>query len=84
MKDAHHVAATTRPLPGANLATWLKWRRANAKMYHVLSDVDRFHHHEIRYWASREDNEAEALAAKISELKKDLSGSDARLESGGN
>ncbi|WP_410583698.1 AMED_5909 family protein [Amycolatopsis sp. lyj-108] len=84
LKDAHHVAAATRPLPGASLVTWLKWRRANAKMYHALSDVDRFHHHEIRYWVSHEDNEAEALAEKIKAQKTDSDGTGPRLESGGN
>ncbi|MFE6616595.1 AMED_5909 family protein [Amycolatopsis sp. NPDC057786] len=67
LKDAHHVAAATRPQPGASLAAWLKWRRDNAKMYRVVSDMDRFHHHELRYWVAHEDGEAEALAARIVE-----------------
>ncbi|UMP03309.1 AMED_5909 family protein [Amycolatopsis sp. EV170708-02-1] len=69
LKDAHHVAASTRPLPGSNLATWLKWRQANAKMYRAVSDVDRFHHHEIRYWVAHEEDKAEELAARIAKEK---------------
>ncbi|UUV35784.1 hypothetical protein NQK81_20845 [Amycolatopsis roodepoortensis] len=71
LKDAHDVAAATRPLPGASLTTWLKWRQANAKMYRAVSDVDRFHHHEIRYWVAHEDGKAEELAARIRAEKSD-------------
>ncbi|MGY6656669.1 AMED_5909 family protein [Amycolatopsis sp. TRM77291] len=73
LKDAHDVAAATRPLPGASLSTWLKWRQANAKMYRAVSDVDRFHHHEIRYWVAHEDGKAEELAARIRAEKSDAS-----------
>ncbi|MBE1576262.1 AMED_5909 family protein [Amycolatopsis roodepoortensis] len=69
LKDAHAVAASTRPLPGANQATWLKWHKTNARMYREVSDIDRWHHHELRYWVNYEENKAEELAAQIQARK---------------
>ncbi|MFJ8910842.1 AMED_5909 family protein [Amycolatopsis sp. NPDC102389] len=49
LRDAHAVAAARRPKPGSNRETWLKFHQANARMYCMVSDVDRGHHHELRY-----------------------------------
>ena len=69
LKDAHAVAASSRPMPEANLSAWLRWHQANARMYRDVSDVDRGHHHELRYWVSYEDRKAEEVAAEIQKRK---------------
>lgn len=69
LRDAHAVASSSRPLPGSNLATWLKWHKSNARMYREVSDVDRWHHHELRYWVGYEEDKAEEIAAQIQARK---------------
>ncbi|MFI0802135.1 AMED_5909 family protein [Amycolatopsis lurida] len=34
-------------------------------MYREVSEVDRSHHHELRYWAGFKERKAEELAARI-------------------
>lgn len=73
LKDAHAVAAASRPLLGANLSVWLKWHQANARMYREVSDVDRGHHHELRYWVGYEERKAEEVAAEIQKRRVETS-----------
>jgi len=56
-------------MPGANLSAWLRWHQANARMYRDVSDVDRGHHHELRYWVGYEDRKAEEVATEIQKRK---------------
>ncbi len=69
LKDAHAVAASRRPTPDANLSAWLVFHRSNARMYREVSDVDRWHHHELRYWAGYEERKAEEVSAQIQKQK---------------
>jgi hypothetical protein len=73
LRDAHEVASSRRPPPGSNLSTWLTWHQANARMYRYVSDVDRGHHHELRYWADYEERKAEEVAAQIQKEKSQAS-----------
>ncbi|WP_340686487.1 AMED_5909 family protein [Amycolatopsis coloradensis] len=73
LKDAHLVASARRPKPGSNLTTWLKFHQANARMYREVSDVDRAHHHELRYWVGYEERKAEEVAAQIQKNKSEAS-----------
>ncbi|WP_233620361.1 AMED_5909 family protein [Amycolatopsis sp. WAC 01416] len=72
LKDAHAVASARRPKPGSNLETWLKFHQANARMYRAVSDVDRGHHHELRYWVGYEERKAEEVAAQIADRQSKL------------
>jgi hypothetical protein len=58
LREAHEVAMARRPAPDANPATWLTFHLANARMYEVIADVDRFHHHSALYWADYERRKA--------------------------
>ncbi len=73
LRDAHDAATARRPLPGSNLSAWLAFHRANARMYREVSDVDRGHHHELRYWAGYEERKAEEVAAQIQKEKSQVS-----------
>ncbi|AIG78937.1 Hypothetical protein AJAP_30575 [Amycolatopsis japonica] len=65
LRDAHTDAASRRPRPEADASEWLTFHRANARMYREVSEVDRWHHHELRYWVGFEERKAEELAARI-------------------
>ncbi|MEU3765692.1 AMED_5909 family protein [Amycolatopsis keratiniphila] len=73
LQDAHLVASARRPKPGSNLEAWLKFHQANARMYREVSDVDRAHHHELRYWVGYEERKAEEVAAQIQKNKTEAS-----------
>ncbi|WP_083920525.1 AMED_5909 family protein [Amycolatopsis decaplanina] len=73
LRDAHAVASARRPKPGANLTAWLKFHQANARMYQAVSDVDRWHHHELKYWVGYELGKAEEVAAQIQKRKSQAS-----------
>ncbi len=42
-------------------------------MYQAVSDVDRAHHHELKYWVSYEERKAKEVAAKIQKEKSQAS-----------
>ena len=65
LRDAHAVAAARRPQAEAGMSEWLSFHQANARMYREVSDVDRGHHHELRYWVGYEERKAEEIAARI-------------------
>ncbi|MFI7119672.1 AMED_5909 family protein [Amycolatopsis sp. NPDC049868] len=73
LRDAHALVSARRPKPGANLETWLKFHQANARMYRAVSDVDRWHHHELKYWVAYEECKAEEVAAQIQKEKSQAS-----------
>ncbi|ANN20515.1 hypothetical protein SD37_36295 [Amycolatopsis orientalis] len=73
LADAHAVASARRPKPGSNLATWLKFHKENARMYQAVSDVDRAHHHELKYWVGYEERKANEVAAQIQKEKSQAS-----------
>ncbi|MGH3795736.1 MAG: AMED_5909 family protein [Pseudonocardiaceae bacterium] len=69
LKAAHEVADSWRPKQNAPLSEWLTFRRATAALYTQIADIDRFHHHEAMYWAEREQEIADELAARSSPEK---------------
>jgi hypothetical protein len=73
LNDAHAVVSARRPKHDSNLSTWLKFHQANARMYRAVSDVDRGHHHELRYWVGYEERKAEEVAAQIQKEKSQAS-----------
>jgi len=42
-------------------------------MYREVSDVDRGHHHELRYWVGYEERKAEEVAAEIQKRRVETS-----------
>ncbi len=54
-----------RPREDAPLSVWLEYRQRSAALYAEVADIDRFHHHEARYWAEMEQETAKNVAAQI-------------------
>ncbi|MEV7550643.1 AMED_5909 family protein [Amycolatopsis sp. NPDC089917] len=73
LQEAHALATARRPKPGSNLETWLKFHQANARTYQAASDVDRWHHHELKYWVGYEERKAKEVAAQIQKNKSQAS-----------
>ena len=65
LMQAHELLSRMRPSSGASAVTWLKYYRRSAAVYAEIAEVDRGHHHEAMYWASRERNKANKIAAEI-------------------
>lgn len=65
LKEAHEVLSRLRPKREAPLSEWLTFRRTSAALYTEIADIDRFHHHEALYWAEREQEEVNTIAAQI-------------------
>ncbi|WP_026467492.1 AMED_5909 family protein [Amycolatopsis alba] len=66
LRDAHAAATARRPRSVAGMSEWLKFHQANARMY---SEVDRWHHHELKDRVGFEERKAEEVAAQISLVK---------------
>ncbi|WP_409497149.1 AMED_5909 family protein [Amycolatopsis sp. cmx-11-12] len=66
LRDAHAVATARRPRAEADRSEWVRFHRANARMYREVSDVDRGHHHELKYWVGYEERKAEEVAGLAS------------------
>ncbi|MFI5561817.1 AMED_5909 family protein [Amycolatopsis japonica] len=47
----------------------LKFHQANARTYQAASDVDRWHHNELKYWVGYEEQKAREVAAQIQKEK---------------
>ena len=65
LKEIHELLMRQRPREGAPLPVWLEYRQRSAKLYAQIADIDRFHHHEARYWAELEQETAKNIAAQI-------------------
>lgn len=65
LKEAHEILSQLRPNQEAPLSEWLTFRRTSAALYAEIADIDRFHHHEALYWADREQEVANTIAAQI-------------------
>lgn len=63
--DAHNEASRTRPAPDAPLVDWRTYHRVNAERYRVVSETDRFHHHEALYWVALEEKRHAEVKHKI-------------------
>lgn len=64
LRDAHAVVATRRPRAEVEMSDWLRFHQANARMYQEVSDVDRGHHPELRYWVSYEERKADPVQSR--------------------
>lgn len=50
-----------RPKKDAPAREWVAYYRTSAALYAEIAELDRGHHHEAMYWASRERRKAEEL-----------------------
>ena len=64
LSEAHDDALARMPDREAPVSAWVAFRRANARMYQAVADIDRGHHHEALYWSDRERREVEKLTKK--------------------
>jgi len=63
--EAHQFLMACRPLLSAKPQVWVKYYRESAALYAEMAELDRGHHHESLYWASRERQKADELDAQI-------------------
>lgn len=63
--QAHEELVRIRPSRDASLAAWLAYYQRSAALYAELAEIDRGHHHECLYWAERERESADEVAAQI-------------------
>ncbi|MFD0815106.1 AMED_5909 family protein [Amycolatopsis umgeniensis] len=61
------LAAWRRPSgrPEADMSEWLRFHQAHARMYLEVSEVDRWRHHELKYWVGYEERKAQEIAARM-------------------
>lgn len=64
LQEAHEDSYARMPGRDAPVSAWVAFRRANARMYRAVADLDRGHHHEALYWSDRERREVETLTKK--------------------
>jgi hypothetical protein len=63
LKDAHEALTRLMPPSDAVSSLWREFYLRSAEVYARVAEVDRGHHHEALYWAQREREKGEALAA---------------------
>jgi hypothetical protein len=62
---AHDDVMKRRPSPNATLVVQRKFHQDNKRLYEMVSDIDRAHHHEILYWVAYERQKVEELIELI-------------------
>jgi hypothetical protein len=67
--EAHTLLTSLRPNTTSSPQTWLRFYRHSAAIYAEIAEIDRGHHHEALYWATRERAKADELAATIAKTK---------------
>ncbi len=65
LMQAHVELVRIRPGREASLAAWFAYYQRSAALYAELAEIDRGHHHECLYWAERERESGEEIAARI-------------------
>ena len=63
--QAHEALVRMRPKRDAPQTAWLAYYQRSAALYAELAEIDRGHHHECLYWAEREQEKANEIAAQI-------------------
>jgi hypothetical protein len=63
--QAHDLLTRERPAADAKPEKWLAYYRRSAALYAEVAEVDRGHHHEALYWASREDRKAREIEDQL-------------------
>jgi hypothetical protein len=66
LREAHEVLVRRRPTGDAPLSAWQEFHDLSARVYAELAEVDRGHHHEALYWATRERQSAQEIAGQMS------------------
>ncbi|MBP2340688.1 hypothetical protein JOF41_006866 [Saccharothrix coeruleofusca] len=62
LKDAHEVLGKLMPAPTAPRSLWRVFYLRSAEVYRQVAEIDRGHHHEALYWATREREKGEAIS----------------------
>ena len=65
LMQAHEALVRIRPKSDAPLAAWKAYYERSAALYREIAEIDRGHHHEALYWADREQQSADEIAARI-------------------
>ncbi|ATE52377.1 AMED_5909 family protein [Actinosynnema pretiosum] len=61
LMQAHEALSKLMPGENASKAAWKSFYVRSGRVYRRIAEVDRGHHHEALYWASREEEKAEAI-----------------------
>lgn len=61
LKDAHEALTHLMPAPDASPDVRREFYLRSAEVYARVAEVDRGHHHEALYWATRERAKAEGV-----------------------
>lgn len=72
LSGAHAQMAKERPKADAPLVDWLRFYRRSAAVYAEVAEIDRGHHHEAMYWATRERERANDVQDRIDRSKRAL------------
>jgi hypothetical protein len=78
LDQAHEALSKVRPPENAPLSAWLAYHRHAAQVYAEIAEADRAHHHEARFWMSRERALAAAVDRQIPKNDEPSSGSEHR------
>lgn len=70
LAQANELLGSQRPRQNAPLAEWLTFYRHSAGIYAEVAEIDRGHHHEALYWASRERTRADEIVAEMDRAKR--------------
>ncbi|PWW62135.1 AMED_5909 family protein [Actinokineospora spheciospongiae] len=65
LQQAHAYLGPRRPVESAPALERVAFFRESARIYAAVAEIDRFHHHEALYWATREREHAQAAQAQL-------------------
>ncbi|WP_158852332.1 AMED_5909 family protein [Saccharothrix deserti] len=65
LKDAHDALVKVMPAPDAEPAAKRDFYLRSAEVYGRVAEIDRGHHHEALYWATREREKGEEIARAL-------------------
>jgi hypothetical protein len=69
LMEAHDVVGKLMPPPNSAPKVMRDFYVRSAAVYARIAEVDRAHHHEALYWATREREKAEAIDKELSSKK---------------
>ncbi|NGY61632.1 hypothetical protein G7043_22135 [Lentzea sp. NEAU-D13] len=69
LMEAHDVVGGLMPAPNSAPKVMRDFYVRSAAVYARIAEVDRAHHHEALYWATREREKAEAIDRELSSKK---------------
>lgn len=61
LMEAHDVLSRLMPAPDAESSVWREYYQRSATVYERVAEIDRGHHHEALYWATRERQKGEEI-----------------------